>query len=270
MAKLYLPLLIACFIGRSVSGQSSPSDTMDLGAPDSLYLKVLALPSVSQGRTGFEVTLYCFNDQNLIRAIGVGFKWDNPNVRLDSAVASPVANSSFDFAHDLYRKASCDTSNAHREFELFAVSMLGAGVSPSPVARPLATYFFSAREWTVYDSCAFDTSQFSAGTHYAVVTTHHVKYAPCWGGRLEVYDALRPCCLFSRGNVDGDLCGGVDAADLAYLVSYVFGDLTSLPCPDAANVNGSDDGRVDSTDISVLIEYLYGDLSALPPCPTSR
>ncbi|PWB76150.1 hypothetical protein C3F09_00955 [candidate division GN15 bacterium] len=72
-----------------------------------------------------------------------------------------------------------------------------------------------------------------------------------------------PCCLGTRGNVDG--YGIVDLSDLSILSSYLMGMGTYLPCPDAANVNGT--GIVDISDLSYLVAYLTGGGVALPVCP---
>jgi hypothetical protein len=72
-----------------------------------------------------------------------------------------------------------------------------------------------------------------------------------------------PCCEGVRGNVN--TLGIVDSADLATLVSYLTGSMSSLPCSDEANLNGQ--GIVDSADLSALVSYLTGGGYVLVTCP---
>ncbi len=263
--------LVSVFLsGQIVSAVAPPLDTTDSGVRDSLYLKVEGLPWAAKGKDNFVVTLYCFSDANTLRGISAGFKWDSPNIRLDSATVSETAISSFNYLYFLFRKNNIDTTNKYRQFAFFGVSTGAAGLKPSLSATALATYYFSASKWTAYDSVAFDTNQFNAGTRYVFTSGPYAQYRPVWGEKLHVYDAERPCCIGQRGNIDGDPAALVDITDLLYLISYVKGETTTLPCPDAANVNGSTDGAVDLADILMLSDYLNGFRESLPSCGTSQ
>jgi hypothetical protein len=266
MRPLLCSLPIALLAGMLQVSSAAPSqDSLDMGAPDSVYLKVDAPPDASQGAK-FCVSLYCFNDQDLIRALAAGFVWSNPNVTLDSAVASATATSAFNHLCSLLRSQSLEASNKYRNCGLFAVSYADAGLAPSTSAQLIAKYFFSANVWSIYDSMVIDTFQFAPGAHYTAVSVGSRKYRPVWGGRLTIYDANRPCCVAYHGNVDGDPDGAVDVMDLIYLTHYLYDPADSavrLLCPDGANVDGSPDGVIDISDLSVLIDYLY--ISFKPP-----
>jgi hypothetical protein len=66
-----------------------------------------------------------------------------------------------------------------------------------------------------------------------------------------------------RGNVDNT--GGINVADLAYLVFYLFEDGPAPPCEEDGNVDG-DDG-INVADLTYLVDYLFFDGPAPPPCP---
>lgn len=252
---------------------SSPSaevvqDSLDFGRADSLYLVMDRIPDAAAEKASFSILLNCTNDANLIRAMAVGFHWDNKDVDLDSAVVSPVAKSSFNFQVSLYRSESRDSSNKYHNFEFFAASMADAGLKQSDVPQLLATYYFSSKSWSKYSVNSVDTQQFSPGTYFTVVTSNRAKYRPFWPGRLTVYDANRPCCLSYRGNVDGDPSGVVDISDFTYLLAHLFTVAApTYPCPEAANVDGSSDGKVDLNDVQALVDFLYGSMTPPAPCP---
>ena len=70
------------------------------------------------------------------------------------------------------------------------------------------------------------------------------------------------CCFGTTGNVN--MTGGVDAADLSSLVSYLTGGTFVPPCMAAANVNGA--GGVDASDLSSLVNFMTGGTFVLPEC----
>ena len=61
------------------------------------------------------------------------------------------------------------------------------------------------------------------------------------------------CCTGSTGNVDGD--GGVDIADLTFLIDHLFINFPDLLCDDEGNVDN--DGGVDIADLTFLIDHLF-------------
>ena len=71
------------------------------------------------------------------------------------------------------------------------------------------------------------------------------------------------CCCADRGNTDGD--GGVNVADLIYLVDYIFFGGDTPPCPEEGNVDA--DGGINVADMTHLAEYLFFGGPAPPPCP---
>ncbi len=71
------------------------------------------------------------------------------------------------------------------------------------------------------------------------------------------------CCCLDRGNVDGE--GGINIADLTYLVSYLFFGGPLPPCPEEGNADGS--SAINVADLTYLVEYLFGGADPPPPCP---
>ena len=70
------------------------------------------------------------------------------------------------------------------------------------------------------------------------------------------------CCCIARGNADGD--GGINVADLIYLVDYIFFGGDTPPCPEEGNVDAS--GGLNVADLTYLVDYLFFNGPAPPPC----
>lgn len=69
------------------------------------------------------------------------------------------------------------------------------------------------------------------------------------------------CCAGLAGNVDCDISGGTDIADLSALIDYLYISFSPLCCKAEANVDGQP--GIDISDLSALIDYLY--ISFAPP-----
>jgi len=66
-----------------------------------------------------------------------------------------------------------------------------------------------------------------------------------------------------RGNADGQ--GGINVADLTYLVSYLFDGGLAPPCYEEGNTDG--EGGINVADLTYLVDYLFFNGPAPPPCP---
>ena len=73
------------------------------------------------------------------------------------------------------------------------------------------------------------------------------------------------CCVANRGNVNGDHSDDVNAADLTYLVDYLFKGGSPPPCYDEGDINGN--GKINISDLIYLINYLFKGGPAPLPCP---
>ena len=70
-------------------------------------------------------------------------------------------------------------------------------------------------------------------------------------------------CCEQRGDVDHS--GGVNVADLTYLVEHIFFGGGPPPCPEEGDVDA--DGGINVADVTYLVEYIFFDGPAPPPCP---
>jgi len=75
----------------------------------------------------------------------------------------------------------------------------------------------------------------------------------------DVCDAL--CCQL-RGNVDN--VGGIDIADLVYLVDFMFNDGPVPPCTGEADMDGS--GEIDIADLVYVVDFMFNDGPAPVAC----
>ena len=71
------------------------------------------------------------------------------------------------------------------------------------------------------------------------------------------------CCCVIRGNIDGE--GGINIADLTYLVEYLFAGGDPPPCPEEGNADGA--VGVNVADLTYLVKYLLQGGDPPPPCP---
>ena len=150
------------------------------------------------------------------------------------------------------------------EPDSFAVthpSALPGGISPFPVhvedstthAPVESAYVCLWKEGDVYltgytdagGDITFNPSPSTTGSMYVTVTKHN--YIP---SQQEVDIS------YIRGDANAD--GGIDIADVVYLLNYLFSDGPEpVPCLDAGDANC--DGTVDIADVVYLINYLFND-----------
>jgi hypothetical protein len=64
-----------------------------------------------------------------------------------------------------------------------------------------------------------------------------------------------------RGDIDGS--GGIDVADLTYIVDYLFRGGPTPPCDEEADPDGS--GGTDVADLTYIVDYLFR--GGPPPLP---
>jgi len=92
-----------------------------------------------------------------------------------------------------------------------------------------------------------------------------VRAKDAWGIETEwsaIHSIQILYCCRVRGNVDDDAIGGIDIADLVYLVDYMFSQGPPPPCPEAANIDADAAGTVDVSDLVYLVDYM---ISGGPP-----
>jgi hypothetical protein len=70
------------------------------------------------------------------------------------------------------------------------------------------------------------------------------------------------CCNGISGDIDSQ--NGADVTDLSFMVSYLMGDILSVPCPSAMRIDN--DNVVDIGDLSAFVNYLTGGGYTLTSC----
>lgn len=83
-------------------------------------------------------------------------------------------------------------------------------------------------------------------------------------GNKDIFVArISTSCCITRGDVDHN--GGVNVADVTYLVNYLFKGGPAPPCMEEADVNASG-GNPNVADLTYLVDYLFKAGPAPPPC----
>ncbi len=80
-------------------------------------------------------------------------------------------------------------------------------------------------------------------------------------------DLCDGCCVWGRGNVDGDTNDAVDISDLVMLVDFIFTGGIAPVCPTEANVDGDVGENIDISDLVVLVDFVFTSGTAPPLCP---
>lgn len=77
------------------------------------------------------------------------------------------------------------------------------------------------------------------------------------------------CCTGTTGNIDNDVNGDINIADLTFLIDHLFISFVSLPCISAANIDGSVDSVINIADLAFLIDHLFITFLPLTGCQVS-
>lgn len=179
LAIMFIVALVAVPAEAGVDG---------LGAPDTVDLVITVAPDAAAGQMQVQMDLFVFNDSNDVYGATVGFRWDNPNLQMDSAVSSELANS-FELGPFLYEDDDINLTNANMRFLFGGSRLLGSGVGPGDTRRLWASYYFTLSSWSVNDSIVFDTLWYSSSTVYKFVGGQGVgDYFPVFVGRSVIHD----------------------------------------------------------------------------------
>ena len=259
--KACVVTLAILLIGAFSASAQVKVDTIDAGERDSVVLDLVSLEISDEQIATVIIEVSCWSDIGIMAGLSVGFSWHSETgAILDSATATELSKSSFDFGQWLYRNNTLDSTNHYRQFQFFGVRRT-TGLVPTRQFQPLARYYFTIRNWSTLSSLKIDTQTFSLGSILVASTytsdstlTYH-KYAPIWSGPLVIHDPNRPCCVNIMGNIDG--ADGIDIGDQTLLIDHLFGSGAALSCRDAANVDGSEDGSIDMADLVILTEFLF-------------
>lgn len=160
----------------------------DDGVADSVDMVLEVRPDATTNQLKVQFDLWLFDDSNQVVGITMGFSWDNPNMQMDSAIASPEITSGFDLIISLYEGQSIATTNANQRFPFAASRIFGNGLLPDPNRRLAASYYFTLSNWAVSDSIVLDTLAYNSGTSFKFVRADVEDYIPYWTGKEVVKD----------------------------------------------------------------------------------
>lgn len=167
----------------------------DPGLQDSVRMQIAVQPNDSASQLSVALELYVFSD-SLIRAMTMGFSWDNPDLQMDSAVASPEILQAFDLPSPpaFFEGGLLAITNFNHRFKFGAQSLDSTGlIGDGSGFRLWATYYFTLSQWSPTDSIIVDTNEFNSTVKFLSVSERESSclnsYQPVWGGAVTVKDA---------------------------------------------------------------------------------
>ena len=246
-------IVVTMFVG-GVRGEFVQSASDSLYA-DTVDMVFTLLPHAASEQMNVQLDLYVFNDGDDIVALSTGFTWDNPNLVMDSALASPLLDGSYDYIF-LYKGNDIDQTNSVRQFIIAGIRTTSTGILMSPARRLWASYHFTLTDWNAGDSIVFDTLTYNAGSKYIYIDRSNTIYYPYFAGSVVGYDTPPSCCVGATGNVDCSESEIADGSDLSVLINHLFVTFEELCCEPEADMI-SPDGVIDGGDLSALIDHLF-------------
>ena len=277
-------ILLSCLLSLSAPASRAQQDPIDQGDGDSIFV-VVSQPQLGIGDTALMVELYLSHDAQPIVGMAIGLKWDNPNLRLDSAAAAAGAGELLSLYEFFFYKNDVDSSNARRLFQCAGLSQPGDSLPASSQPQLAARFYFTLMAWSAGDSVCVDTASFSV---ISLVDRDAGEYTVTWGGGVcvesgedgdgdgigDAWDNCPDSSNADQANYDHDGLGDVcDADDDSDGVDDLADNcpLVSNPGQEDADGDGVGDacdvdccsGRVGDVNQSGLDEPSIGDVSTL-------
>jgi hypothetical protein len=168
----------------------------DPGITDTVALVVTQKPNAALNQLNVELALYVFSDSTIVGA-SMGFRWDNPNLKMDSAIVSALIDSSFGIGPWLYEDGDITVTNDSQRF-IFLGSYYppdsSFGVPGNLNGRRLwATYYFTLSSWSPSDSIVIDSVFIppSISMLFTVFDFHigQIPFIPYWKKKVVIKDA---------------------------------------------------------------------------------
>lgn len=178
-------------VGFLVLLSASTGFTQDAGNPDTCDLVFSVIPDATTGTLKFRADLWVVNDADRVIGVTVPFHWNNPNMQMDSAIPTALAQTSFTLGTFFYETGSIAVTNTTHNF-LFGGVALGTGVPIGPTRRMWGSYYFTLSSWNQTDSIVIDTLLWDIGSEYTFVNGDGNQYNPVWGGRKVARDTALP------------------------------------------------------------------------------
>jgi hypothetical protein len=196
-SKILLFVFAAVLLG---SAPSAFSQTNDDGILDTLIL-LATRPAVGADDSSFIVEMYYWGDLDTVVGFSIGYRWDNPNVTLDSAFLSPEALASFDLVHQVYFHNLVEETNDSMMIVCQLARILAGGIIMDSQRHLLATYYFSLSSWTGADQVVFDSSigSLTAGVNNIVNDYAGTDWTPIMPSLFYIQD---PSDAGDQGSLD--------------------------------------------------------------------
>lgn len=209
LMKCLTVILLSALICATAMGQDS-------GLPDSLKL-VLAVPPGYASNVPVIVECSIFVDIDTLIGTSFGWRWDNPNLKMDSAKAWGEFDA-LSIGPFFYEDDNINTTNSNRRALCTATGSGGPNVvhpNPSGWMR-IATYYMTMTTWTTGNTLNIDTLTFNLATDYSFLAEeiNLFEYDPVWKGPISI-SAECNCADSNNDNVTNIL-------DLNYLVNRFF------------------------------------------------
>ncbi|MCH8028130.1 MAG: T9SS type A sorting domain-containing protein [candidate division Zixibacteria bacterium] len=217
-----------------------PAFAQDAGTPDTIDLVVLLNPDANANQLKVELQLWVYNDAEL-QAATMGFSWDNSNLQLDSAVATPLTNGGFGIGPFFFEGNSIATTNTNQRFLFGGIAIFPLFSGDAAARRLWATYYFTLSNWTTSDEINIDTLEFNDASAFQFVSGIAETYIPNWTGALKITDPNAP----------------VPTIDLIVSPDTVSGTAVEAganPSPDSVDVTEAGGGNIGFT-VSELISW---------------
>ncbi len=192
---LVLSLLLLATTAMPAMAQFT-QDPHDHGAADTIQLVFSQVPDFTTNQVHLRADLWVFMDADTLTGCSMGFTWDNPNLQMDSARATPFVNGGFDFGRYLYENSSIAVTNANQRFLFAGVSNDSIGLRPTPERQLWASYYFTVSSWDSCDSIVIDTLTYSGGSDYRFVAYGNFSYKAYFDGPSRTRDTS--CALPSN------------------------------------------------------------------------
>lgn len=154
--------LLMFVLAAVLVGCAAPVFAQDFGDPDTAII-IASRPEVGANDSTFIVEFYYWADSQDISGLAFGYRWDNDNVTLDSAVFTPEALASFDFVKIPYFGNSLQQSNDSNFIMLILARLFQPGLTATSSRAKLCTYYFSVSSWLGTDEISFDSTLNGAG-----------------------------------------------------------------------------------------------------------
>lgn len=249
----------------SVPGWGEGNAKAMAGEPLALELLVSNTEAVFGATMGFE-----WSARNLNNPGGIS----HLNLQLDSAKGTALTITGFDAGIEFYEGGSRETSNSNSHFQFAGTAVAGSsGIAGDVDKRLWATYFFTLNNWEEGDEILIDTTEYSDGTTFKMVSGALGGHGPGWDP-----DIIFDCCG-SPGGMTGnvswendvthfrcDLTGKANLADITRLIDFVYISHEPLCCRENGNVDGDIDSKINLADITRLIDHVYISKQETAPC----